>query len=264
MKKVVITLLVLILFLSLSAPAYAGDLDLVYDEVGLLSENQLIILNEKAKTITERFTCDIAVVIVKSIGNKDVTDYAMDFYEEHNYGNGAQKSGTMLLLSMEDRDYSLISYGFANVAFTDYGKKVLLDEYILPELKNNNYYEAFDIFFDVSTEYLSKARNGEPFDIKTDPSRVAVKNIPIGITVIGLISFVISLIINLIWKSQMKSAVFQKSANSYVLPNSLHLTASNDVFIRQSIVTIPLQTSSSGGGGTTINSRGFSSRSGKF
>ena len=261
MKKLILSLLLLVAFLLLIVPVTANNIDLVSDEVGLLSDEELIMLNEKAAIISEQYSCDVAITIVKDIGAKNVVDYAMDFYEEHDFGYGVEKSGALLLLSMSGRDYAFIAYGYGNTAFTDYGKDVLIDNYVLPELKNNNYHAAFIKYLDKAAEYLSMARNGEPFDRNNSTKE---KNVGGAIFIMALISCTIALITCLIWRAQMKSAVFQKSANSYIAPSGLNLTLSRDVFLRQSVVRVPIQTSSSSGGGTTVNSRGYSSKSGKF
>jgi len=163
---------------------------------------------------------------------------------------------------MAERDYALIAYGFGNTAFTDYGKDVMLDNHILPLLRNNRYNEAFSAYLDKAEEYLAMARDGTPFDRHNDPNATDTSYM-LKLGVIIIIPLLIAFIVCSIWKSQMKTAVLARTACNYIPPGGFQLTNQEDVFLYRTTQRIKIERSSSSGG-TTTDSRGFSGRSGKF
>jgi uncharacterized protein len=52
-------------------------------------------------------------------------EYAKSVYQENALGYGTEKSGIILMLSMTDRNYALIAYGYGNTVFTDHGRDIL-------------------------------------------------------------------------------------------------------------------------------------------
>ena len=164
MKKILtFLLLVLSLSLFLAPAALAADLNLVADGADLLTYDEWDTLNKRAEEISEKHQCDVAVVIIDEMSDDDgAYDWAKYIYEEYHFGYGSSKSGLLLFLSMADRDYALIAYGYGNTAFTDHGKDVLLDDFVLPLLGNNNYYQAFGVYLNKADEYLTMARAGTP------------------------------------------------------------------------------------------------------
>ena len=64
----------------------------------------------------------------------------------------------------------------------------------------------------------------------------------------------------------MKTAKLQNFASEYVDESSFKLDINKDVYINRTVVTTPIPKSepNHNGGGTTINSAGFSGRGGKF
>jgi len=165
-------------------------------------------------------------------------------------------------LSMAERDYYMIAHGFGNTAFTDHGKDVMLDKYILPLLGDNKFYEAFSVYLDKAEEFLEMARDGTPFDIGTDPEAVRTGNL-IKVAVTILLPLLIAFLICANWKSKMKTAKIATTACNYIPANGFILTGQADTFLYQTVTRTKIEKSSSSGG-TTINSSGFSGRGGKF
>ena len=126
MKKIIsLFLSILAITLFIFVPVYAAELDLFYDEVGLLTEDQYLELNNLAMDITEKYECEVIIVVVEDREDNEINEYAKYVYDEYDYGYGDDKSGLMLFISMKERDFAIITYGSANATFTDYGKKVL-------------------------------------------------------------------------------------------------------------------------------------------
>ncbi|MDD2482516.1 MAG: TPM domain-containing protein, partial [Lutispora sp.] len=107
MKRIAaLFLAILSLTLIMLLPVQAAEFDLVSDGVGMLTDDEYFELNELAMDITEQFQCEVSIVIMDDKGSDDIEEYAKSFYKEYDYGYGEDKSGLMLFLSMEERDYA--------------------------------------------------------------------------------------------------------------------------------------------------------------
>jgi len=265
-KKILITILLTFLLTALLAPvAIAADLDLVTDITGTLTDAQKERLNQRAERISEQYRCEVAIVVIDAMDDRaGAFAWAQQIYQDYNFGYGSDRSGVLLFLSLAERDYSLIAFGFGNTAFTDYGKDVMLDNYILPLLGNNRYYDAFSAYLDKAEEFLAMARDGTPFDIHTDPAAQRTSNM-IKIAVVIIVPLIIAFIICSVWKNQMKTARVATTACDYIPPGGFQLTGYADTFLYRTVTRtrVKIQSSSSSGG-TTTNRSGFSGRGGKF
>jgi len=262
LKKTFIVILLTLLCVLVFAPAaFASDWLLVEDMADILTVEEWGDLLARADAISEKHRCDVIIITLAEMTDDDGADeWAMYIYEEYEFGYGADKSGVMFFLSVAERDYALIAYGYGNTAFTDYGKDVMMDDHILPLLKNNKYYEAFSAYLDKADEYLGLARAGTPFDKDTSGTTLLVK---LAVTI--LVPLLIALIVCSMWKKQMKTAVMARAAANYIPAGGFNLTNHTDIFLYRTQTRTKVQTSSSSGrGGTTTNSKGYSSKSGKF
>ena len=102
---------------------------LLVDDAGLLTEEEADALLDKLEEISERQECEVAVVTVDSLEGKTSQDYADDFYDYNGYGYGIDDVGILLLISMEDRDYAITTYGFGITAFTDAGLQYVVNDF---------------------------------------------------------------------------------------------------------------------------------------
>ena len=243
----------------------------VSDVAGILSEQQREVLENKAKQISEKYGCGVYIVTLENYRDyddrSDVFSFAQDFYRHYQLGIGDSKSGVLLLLSMADRDYSLVTYGGnAHYAFTDYGQQVLASEF-LDDFRRNDWYGGFSDYLDCCNELLSRADRGEPLDVVYgDRGRMSTgASLAIIIGVPLLISFFACEAM----KRQMKPVGRQSGADEYIVPGGIGLSLKRDVFLNRSVTRTVIRhedRGSSGGsmGGTTVNSAGFSGHGGKF
>ena len=264
MRKLLVIILLTFLLTALLTPlAAAADIDLVTDIAGILTDAQKERLNQRADRISEQYRCEVAIVVIdRMTDNEGAFEWAMHIYDEFNFGYGSQRSGVMLFISMAERDYYLIAFGYGNTAFTDYGKDVMINNHILLHLRNDRFYDAFSAYLDKAEEFLAMARDGTPFDRHTDPA-AQQGNTLLKVAVVIFVPLIIAFIICSAWKSQMKTARVAATACNYIPPGGFQLTGSADTFLYQTRTRVKIQSSSSSGG-TSVNSRGFSGRGGKF
>lgn len=236
------------------------QLGYVTDDAGILTDEELKELESKAGTISAQYKCGVYIMTLEDytqFGSGSIYDVAKDIYSQYALGVGEDKSGVLLLLSMAERDYALIAYGYGNTAFTDYGKEKLENEF-LDDFKNDSWADGFEDYLEKSGEMLAQARAGSPLDKGSDSS---VKIVGIGVSV--LLALILSFVVCFILKANMESVEESSEADAYVTAGSVNFTAREDHFTHQT-ETRTVISKDSDSGGTSIDSDGFSGSSGKF
>ena len=265
MKRTIIILTALLsLFLMTAAPASAAASDLVTDGAGVLTNEEYYELNDIALQVTMEYECEVGVFVAEDIGGDDAYEYAKQVYQFTEFGYGIDRSGILLFLNLAGSDAVLVAYGYGNDAFTDYGKNVLLERYVVPLLAKGLYYDAFKTYLDKAAEFLEMADAGAPFDRGTDEAyqEEGASGGRVAATVI--IPLVIALIVCLIFRSQMKTARQQRKADNYIPSGGVNITGGGDYYLYSSQTRRKIEENTSGGGGTTKSRDGFSGSSKKF
>lgn len=254
--------LAMLLFLQ-AFPAMAAE-RLVVDEAGILTAAEAQALEERAQTIKAEYGLDVAILTVPSMmGESDARAYAESQYNSQAFGAGAERSGILLMLSMQYRDYALIAHGEGNNVLTDYGNEKMADSF-LSYFGEDDWYGGFSDYLDTADDYCHRYYvDGEAYDVGTANRGfifvcIAIASVAAG--AIGVAAMVQS----------MKNARRQTHAEYYVDrsegQNGLTLTGQSDDYIfSQTIVTHRPKPQDNGGfGGTSIGGGGFSGSSGKF
>jgi len=254
---------------------------LVIDFAGVLTADEVIILEEKAQRTVQAYQTDVAVLVMENAKGfyGSAFDKGMDLYEEMGIGYGADKSGILLFIDMSERDYAFVIRGATALrAFTDYGQ-IQIENAVVPYMSSGNYYQAFDVFIGMCDEYLALETQGNPVDtyVPSGSENVGMPQSSRKLTmeeiapkVIGsvVIALLVALGICSMWAAQMKTAVKKTTAHDYIPKNGFALRNQSDMFLyrTQTRTRVQSSSSSSGGsrGGTSTNSRGYSGRSGKF
>ena len=227
----------------------------VVDRAELLTKAQVEELESDIKEIRTRQKVDVAVVTIKGMDDSykdNITKFTDDTYETLDYGYGNQHDGVMLLVDMKSRKWHITTEGYGIKALTDYGIEVLNKE-IKGQLKDGDYMEAFESFINTTDRYISRARQGNAFDVDSEPKEFnVIKSLAISL-VVGL---VIAVVVYSAFSAQLKSVKMQDSAKYYTRKDSMSVTSQSDRFLYHTIHRTPRQTSSSGGSSTHSSSSG--------
>ena len=255
--------------MALHEGANSPELGRVLDGAELLTDREENSLEKRISKIGEKYAFDVLIITVNSdVG--DVEPYSEDVYDTHGYGYGEDFDGILIIVSTFSRDVLVSTTGYGEIAFTDYGRDVIIRR-ITGMLSEGDYSGAFDKFVKLTDKFLEKAQKGQPYDYneKYYTASSWFARIAIGV-VIGCI---VGAIVVGVQKAGMKTAVPRKNAAEYMVPGSLVMTTGKDLFI-PSIVTKtpkappPSQGGSGGRGGSTSHSsssgRSHSSSRGKF
>lgn len=256
------------LFFTASVFSFAGEQDFVIDTADFLSSVEVETIEEIGAYAADYYGCGIYVALVDTYHPySNVEDFSESVFLQNELGTGSEKNGVLLVVSVNEREYDICAHGsMGHFAFTDYGKNLLADSFI-NDLRYNDWSSALIHFTKEATVYLEAASNGEPIDVPVKEPMEQSEKIKLSLLVAAGISFLIALIICLVQKGKLISVKKAKNANSYVEMEKIHLTQQSDIFTHRTESRVKIETSSSsssGRGGTSVNSRGFSHSSGKF
>lgn len=251
-----------------------NNYDYIDVESELLSENQLLELNNLAEKYSKLHDCGIYVRIIddmRDFGYTNIESCSEFIYKSLNLGLGEDSNGVLLLLSLADRDYDICAYGIkGHYSFTNYGKKQIFND-MKYNLKNNNWNDALTTFIKDANYYLQVAEDGNPIDTityentkRTFKSEDGNMNYGLIILISVCIAFIIALIVCFVLRAPMKNVKIAKQAVNYVISGGISFTVRNDHYSHRTTTRVKINNDSSNSGGTSISRGGFSHSSGKF
>lgn len=248
-KKIILALLTLILIVGIACPAVAATSDprLVDDAQLLESDQQADILNQ-LNTISEKHRVDLVIVTADQISPKSPRQYADDFFDDNGYGYGASRDGVLLLISMENSDGYISTSGYGIIAFTDAGIEYI-GEQIAEQISDGDYYAAFQQYVQLCDEFITAAKNGDPYDSHNLPKEPF--NVVFSLIIALVIGFVVAFIVTSIMKGQLNTIRSQSGATDYVKPGSMNITVVRDMYLYRNVIRRPKP---QGGGSSTHKS----------
>lgn len=227
-------------------------LPLLVDNADLLTDWEESELLDELTRVSEKEMMDVAVVTVNSIDGKSPEAYADDFYDYNGYGQGEEKDGVLLLISMEDRDWHVTTTGFGITAVNDAAIE-LIEDRVVSQLSSGDYYGAFSTYCSTVDEVAEMARNGEPYTGSISLSKTQVFG---GAGVISVIfGFLIGFGATAAQKKKLKRVRKQHGAAAYIYGDASHLSVSDDRFITKNVTRTRIQNDDDdrGGGGSSIH-----------
>lgn len=261
-QKIIVFFLALLLICALPMTAFAaGDSDAklayVTDLYGLLTQQEAAALEQQAGALSQEYECSLYILVVPNYLDyaRDTFEFCKQVFTDYNLGWGSDEDGVLLMLSMADRDYEFIFHGDrTEYAFTEYARDCIEDE-MLPEFRNDRYYEGFRGYLNVCGEALAAAKEGHPLEYQ--------KSFSVLMFLPGVIAAVITYAV---LTAQMKSQGMKRDANQY-MEGTVNLIDQQDLFINRTVTRTRKDTDSDSRGsshGSSHSSDGFSGRSGKF
>jgi len=145
MKKTIIALLLVIV----SAAGFAQDFPakpnkLVNDYTGTLSADQIQQLEQKLVAFDDSTSIQVAIAILKSVGEYDINDYAQQLGRAWGVGTKGKDNGVMIVVALGDRKISIqTGYGVEGVLPDMYTRRII-DNDIKPYFKAGDYFKGLD------------------------------------------------------------------------------------------------------------------------
>ncbi|WP_416438795.1 TPM domain-containing protein [Phnomibacter sp. MR] len=133
---------------------------LVNDLTGkVLQPDQIDHLEKKLVAYDDSTSVQVAVVIVNSLGGYEPVDFATELGRQWKVGNKKTNNGVVLLISVEEGNRKVFiapGYGLEG-ALPDITCKQIIENEIIPNFKQDNYYRGID----EATDAIIKATKGE-------------------------------------------------------------------------------------------------------
>lgn len=117
---------------------------LVTDYTGTLRPDELQSIENKLVAFDDSTSMQIAVVVMGSVGNYDISDYAVQLFNKWKIGDKKNNSGVLLLVAKDDRKVWITTgYGMEGV-FPDALVKQVIDREIVPKFRSGDYFGGID------------------------------------------------------------------------------------------------------------------------
>jgi uncharacterized protein len=130
---------------------------LVNDVAGVLSPEQREILEHKLVALDDSTSNQIAVVLIKTLGDYSIEDYATKLFRSWGIGNKKTNNGILIIAAIDDRKMKIeIGYGLEG-AIPDVVASSIYRNELVPEFRQENYYRGLD----KAINALTKAAVGE-------------------------------------------------------------------------------------------------------
>lgn len=130
---------------------------LVNDFSNTLSEAERTTLERKLVAYDDSTSTQISVVLIRSVGSYDISDYAFQLGEKWGIGRQGKDNGLLILAAMDDRKvFMATGYGLEG-AVPDVVANRIVDNVIVPAFKAEAYYEGLN----QATDMVMKLAAGE-------------------------------------------------------------------------------------------------------
>jgi uncharacterized protein len=146
MKKLTLLLLFTFgyYFLASAQEFPAKPNTLVNDYTNTLSAGQIQQLEQKLVALDDSTSNQISVVLIKTVGDYDINEYALELGRKWGIGGKGKNNGVILLIAIGDRKMSIqTGYGLEGALPDVYTKRIIEND-IKPFFKTGDYFAGID------------------------------------------------------------------------------------------------------------------------
>ncbi|MFM1654639.1 TPM domain-containing protein [Brevibacillus sp. B_LB10_24] len=238
-----------------SEAAAAEMKQLVYDEAGLLNQEEHDLLNEMANEYSARKETDMIILTSQNTTNADVEKMTEDFYDEHAFGYDKPHGNAVILtLDMKNREVYLAGFYKAKTYLDDERLDKIRTK-ITPYLTGGEYMLAFETYMKTADKYMGFRPGINPDNLFYNGWFQLAVSLLIGGIVVGMMA------IRSGGRVTVNGHTYEDAAASGVLDHRdqyLHTTVTKQKIERNK------NSSSGGGGGTTSGGHSHSGSRGSF
>ncbi|RVT98276.1 TPM domain-containing protein [Mucilaginibacter limnophilus] len=135
---------------------------LVNDYADVLSPEQEQQLSAKVEAFADSTSTSIAIVTMKSVGDYDIGDYALQLGRKWGVGQSGKNNGIMILAAINDRKLTIqTGYGVEG-ALPDAITRRIREEDMNPRFREGDFYDGFDAAVDDIIKYTKGEYKAEP------------------------------------------------------------------------------------------------------
>lgn len=260
-RKLIATIILVLLVIIYPVVGYA-EKTLVIDNANLMTENEILDLNEKANALSEEFNMDIVILTADNLEGKTTIEFADDYFDYNGFGVGPNYDGVLFLIDIENRIPYISTTGSGIRYLTDARLDSILDIAYDSGLPEGDFYGASLGFLEATENYLQK---GIPSDQYNEPAEIIKENkltlTDVIISIVGGLgvggTFAISTKSQ--YKFRRKNNPYSYRSNSIVNFNSNEDRLINS-FVTHRVIPKPQPTSRSSTSGRSTTHRSSSGR----
>ncbi|MGV8878569.1 MAG: TPM domain-containing protein [Sphingobacteriaceae bacterium] len=188
MKKILFAVAILLFAIPSIAQNFPDKPStLVTDFTNTLSSQEKSALEQKLVAFDDSTSTQIAVVVLKSVGDYDIADYGVQLGRKWGIGQQGKNNGILLLVALGDRKVTIQTGYGAEGALPDVITKEIIENDIKPPFKQGNYYAGLD----AGTSSLMKYIKGEYKSDRKRQKNNGGGSIPIVLIIIIVIMIII-------------------------------------------------------------------------
>ncbi len=147
-------------------PAKPNPPRLVNDFAGMIGADHIQELENKLVEFDNTTSTQISIVTVSSLGDYDVSDYAIKLFNKWGIGQAGKNNGVLLLASRDDRKIWIVTGKGLEGVLTDQKTGMIYRNEMVPHFKEGDYYTGFSKAADAiiavtKGEYKGEAKHGK-------------------------------------------------------------------------------------------------------
>lgn len=260
MKKYMkLSIFFMLLFLFIGTSSTSAEVQRIYDDANLLTNQEVTDLEEKAVEYYEEWKVDFIIITTKDAGGKDIEKYMGDFTDElAEKFNRSQDNMIVLTMDMASRDFYVAGFGLTKKYLNSERINSTINK-VSSDLSKEDYYDAFMLFFKWTENYLGVSLDKDPNSIYFNTSF----QIAVALALAGVIVFFMA------YNSGGRVTVTNKT---YMDQDNSRIVQKQDRYIRKTLTKRKKPSNNSsggggrsgGGGGMTSGGRSYSGGRGKF
>lgn len=161
---------------------------LVVDNANILTPEQKTQLERKLISVDDSSSNQIAVLIVSTLNDQSIEEVANATFRSWGIGNKKTNNGVLLLVAINDKKVRIEVGSGLEGAIPDVTTKDIIENEIVPNFKDGNYYKGID----EATDQIAKAAIGE---YKIQKDKIPSENSSNGSILIFIVMIAIVIII---------------------------------------------------------------------
>lgn len=234
----------------------------VYDEAGLLTEQEIDALDEKITALMEITGWEVYAVTTEDAGGKSAEAFADDFFDSH---STETEDGVAALIDMDNREIYLSTCGEAIRYLTDERLDYILDE-AYGEISEGYYADCLEAMIEGTAEYYERGLPDNQYNYDEETGEVSVyRSITLweALIAIAITAVVFGVVFGgIVGKYRLKFGNYEYEFRRF---SNVDLKNSSDVLVNSAVThrRIPQNTGggSHGGSGRSTIHRSSSGRS---
>ena len=250
MKKVLSSLLALMIVLGMGITAFAGapnnpSLPRVVDKADVLSVEEEQELESLASQIQEKYDVDFVIYTDSSSNGKSDEQGAEDFYDENGYGVGEDASGSICYICLEPGNrFVYTSACGKSIYYFTYDSINIIDDATVGYYADGNFYQGLVVYADYVDELYKNgslySSSGEIINREERPVKNDWMDVLPGAGIISLmLGFGIAFTARKKAKDSMISVANATKAEEYKVRGSFNLSRSENIFLTMTVSRVP-------------------------